>query len=95
MRRLLLLLAVASPALAQQPRSVGAGALREVHIQFTDEWARVAESGVLTFPRQGLTSRFKVTRSVGGDTAPQQQVGVDLSRPFTVTYDNSGSRCHQ
>ncbi len=41
------------------------------------------------------TFRFKVTRSVGGDTAPQQQVGVDLSRPFTVTYDNSGSRCHQ
>jgi hypothetical protein len=41
------------------------------------------------------TFRFKVTRSVGGDTAPQQQVGVDLSRPFGVTYDNSGSRCHQ
>jgi hypothetical protein len=66
MRRLLLLLAVASPALAQQPRSVGAGALREVRIQFTDEWARVAESGVLTFPRQGLMARATV---VGIDTA--------------------------
>ena len=43
----------------------------------------------------GKTFRFKVTRSVGGDTVPQQQVGVDLSRPFSVTYDDSGSHCHQ
>lgn len=60
------LLLVSAPALAQQPRSVGAGALREVRIQITDEWARVAESGVLTFPRQGLMAHATV---VGVDTA--------------------------
>jgi hypothetical protein len=60
------LLLVTAPALAQPPRSVGAGALREVHIQITGEWARVAESGVLSFPRQGLMAHATV---VGIDTA--------------------------
>ena len=83
MRRVLLLLAVASPALAQQPRSAGAGALREVQIRFTDEWARVAESGLLTFPRQGLMARATV---VGIDTAGKP-MSVDRFAPRWSTSD--------
>ncbi len=82
MRGLLLLLAVASPALAQQPRSAGAGALRAVQIQITDEWARVAASGVLTFPRQGLMARATV---VGIDTAGKPMTVGRLSPRWSTS----------
>lgn len=65
--RLLLIACLIVPVIARaQQRPVTAAALREVRIRFTDEWARVAESGVLSFPRQGLMARATV---VGIDTA--------------------------
>lgn len=79
------LLLVSAPALAQQPRSAGAGALREVRIRITDDWARVAESGVLTFPRQGLMARATV---VGIDTADKP---MSVSR-FAPRWSTSDAR---
>lgn len=68
MRSTLPLFALLVPlALSAQTPTGSAGALRELRIRITDaEWARVAESGMLTFPRQGLMARASV---VGIDTA--------------------------
>jgi hypothetical protein len=77
------LLLVSAPAFAQQPRSAGAGALPEVRIRITGEWARVAESGVLTFPRQGLMAHATV---VGIDTAGKP-INVGRFAPRWSTSD--------